>query len=122
MYAYPLHGVSSRDACVPDFRVLVHDDVDIVKRPSDYTELPRHDFCHIGVLTAAAEVKRRGQKAECSNSARFISYLLDVVCMQGCTHLVLSAWGCGAFGQNTEVVATLFKLILQRLPTDVCCD
>ena len=115
MYAYPLHGCSSRDACVPDFRVMFHDDVVIVKRPSDYTELPRHEFCRICVLTAAAEVKKRGQKEECSNSARFILYLLDVAGMQGCTDLVLSAWGCGAFRKNAEIVAAHFKLALQRV-------
>ena len=35
--------------------------------------------------------------------------------MQACTHLVLSAWGCGAFRQDATKVARSFKLALQRV-------
>lgn len=36
--------------------------------------------------------------------------------LHGVTHLVLGAWGCGAFMQDPETVATCFKQVLQEFP------
>ena len=84
-------------------------------RGKDYVELPEVDWTHIGVLTAAAErmvpchCRRAGPDA-----ARRIGFLLDMAAMQDCTHLVLSAWGCGAFHQDATLVAMLFREALSR--------
>ena len=112
-YKYPLlnydstHGSSK----TPDFTVLVHEKVTFFKDPRDYSMLPPKDWSEFGVLTAAAEKAERGQSLG-PNSRRFISYLLEVAQMQGCTHLVLSAWGCGAFRQDAAEVARAFKRAL----------
>ena len=52
--------------------------------------LPREDWLTVGVFPAPAE-KVRGSRRLGPNMARFVDYFLDVVMMQDCTHLVLSA-------------------------------
>ena len=102
---YPLHRWYGE---VPDFRILVHEKIEFFKHPRDYRTLRRQDRFEIGVLTAAAE-KVRGERKLGPNAERFIGWLLDTAIMQGCTHLVLSAWGCGAFGQCPHAVAKCFQ-------------
>ena len=110
---YPLHTYHS-SSDTPDFSVLVHPKVTFFKDPKDYSTLPPKDWSEVGVLTAAAEKAEWGQSLG-PNTNRFIAYLLEVAQMQGCTHLVLSAWGCGAFHQGAAEVARCFKLALQRV-------
>jgi uncharacterized protein (TIGR02452 family) len=110
---YPLHTYKS-SAGTTDFSVLVHPKVTFFKDPKDYSTLPPKDWSEFGVLTAAAEKVERGQSLG-PNTHRFIDYLLEVAQMQECTHLVLSAWGCGAFHQDAFQVARSFKLALQRV-------
>ena len=85
------------------------------KQGLDYHEVTDQDRVKIGVLTAAAERVRPEEMRAGPNAARFIAFLLDVAQMQNCTHLVLSAWGCGAFHQHAPTVARLFESAFQRL-------
>lgn len=41
-----------------------------------------------------------------------VKMLFWVAKEQGVTHLVLGAWGCGAYGNPTEEVAGIFKKVL----------
>ena len=110
---YPLCQARERGK---DFKVLVHKKVTFFKHPVDYQDLAAEERFSVGVLTAAAEnVSGSGQSIG-PNAQRFIDFLLDVVHMQGnaCTHIILSAWGCGAFGQSAEAVARCFKQGLSR--------
>ena len=103
-----------------EFTVLVHKQVTFFKDPSDYKDLSWQDWFCTGVLTAAAEkVSSRMDKIG-PNAQRFIDFLLEVVHMQGkdCTDIILSAWGCGAFGQSAHKVATCFKQGLARFARD----
>lgn len=102
---YPLHGWHGE---VPDFSILVHEKIEFFKHPKDYRTLPREERFQVGVLTAATE-KVRGERKLGPNAERFIGFLLDTASMQRCTHLVLSAWGCGAFGQCPHAVAKCFQ-------------
>ena len=108
---YPLHGWHGD---VPDFSVLVHDNIVFFKHPKDYATLPREKRFRVGVLTAAAE-KVRGGRNLGPNAERFIGFLLDAAVMQGCTHLVLSAWGCGAYRQCPHAVAKCFRRTFAKL-------
>ena len=101
---YPLH---SGDEGVRDVKVLVHEGIVVFKDPEDYSLLPRSQWFEVGVLTAVAE-KVHGRRALGPNAFRLIDFLLDVAEMQDCTHLVLSAWGCGAFRQSLVEVARCF--------------
>ena len=99
-----------------EFTVLVHKEVIFFKRPCDYADLEEEKIFHTGVLTAAAEnVSGTGLHVG-RNAQRYIDFLLHVVHMQGeeCTHIILSAWGCGAFGQSAHSVAMCFKKGLAR--------
>jgi uncharacterized protein (TIGR02452 family) len=109
---YPLHLYDHSDT--PGFSVLVHSQVIFFRDPQDYSILPTDDWSQVGVLTAAAERVGPGQTAG-PNAPRFIDYLLDVAQMQECSHLVISAWGCGAFGQSAAEVARCFRLALERV-------
>ena len=109
---YPLMSPTSSS---PDFKVLIHPSVQILKS-GDYECLaipPK-----VGIFTAAAErVGGRGGVVGGrvgANAERFISYLLDVVNMQDCTHVILSAWGCGAFRQDPRAVAQAFQKALRK--------
>ena len=105
---YPLHKWPGGYDSIPDVSILVHDNIEFFKCPNDYVTLPRERRFQVGVLTAAAE-KVQGRRKLGPNADRFISFLLDSALMQGCTHLVLSAWGCGAFGQCPHAVAKCFQ-------------
>jgi uncharacterized protein (TIGR02452 family) len=107
---YPLH---TRRVGIPDFSILVHTAVVVFKDPRDYAMLPRDQWFRVGVITAAAD-NVRGLRRLGPNAPRFIKYLLDVAQMQYCTHLVLSAWGCGAFGQSPLEVARCFQRALAQ--------
>ena len=109
---YPLH-TWHRHGSIPDFSVLVHKAIEFFKRPSDYATLPRAERFKVGVLTAAAEKVR--DRVLGPNAERFIDFMLDTALMQGCTHLVLSAWGCGAFGQCPHEVAECFRRTFAKL-------
>ena len=115
---YPLHEPlwRSHPADVPDFKVLVSKEVCFFKVLDEawkYHELPRDEWFTAGVLTAAAE-KVQGPRRLGPNMARFVDFLMDAAEMQDCTHLILSAWGCGAFGQCPEAVAKCFRDRLLR--------
>ena len=110
---YPLSKVQDVGT---DFTVLLREKVVFFKRPCDYADLPEEEIFCTGVLTAAAEkVSGTGHHIG-PNAQRYIDFLLDVVHMQGekCSHIILSAWGCGAFGQNACAVAGCFKQGLAR--------
>ena len=108
---FPLHKSRANGI---DFKVLAHPQVVFFKRASDYTVLPPKDWFRTGVLTAAAENTSKTHHSVGPNAARFIDYLLDVVNHQDCSHVILSAWGCGAFRQSPLEVATYFKQSLAR--------
>ena len=113
-HLYPL--IKRKDLAKSDFKVLVHKEVVFFKRPCDYATLPEREWFRIGVLTAAAEnVTHTGYNVG-PNAQRYIDFLLDVVDMQGaqCSHIILSAWGCGAFHQNAHAVASCFRKGLAR--------
>ena len=110
---YPLHWHGGH-ADVPDFSILVHEKIEFFKDPKDYSTLPQEEQFKVGVLTAAAE-RIRGERRLGPNAERFIGFLLDTASMQGCTHLVLSAWGCGAFGQCPHAVAMCFQKNFAKL-------
>ena len=111
---YPLIDFSVASSS-PDFKVLAHSSVQILKS-GDYQCLANPPT--VGILTAAAE--RVGGPGGVvggrvgANTERFINYLLDVVSMQDCTHVILSAWGCGAFRQDPSAVAQAFANALRK--------
>ena len=109
---YPLHTYDNRRAVNKWFSVLVHNEVTIFKDPDNYSTLPREAWSKVGVLTAAAECMK-DERTRGPNALRFIMYLLEVATAQKCSHLVLSAWGCGALGQDAKDVALCFRQALQ---------
>ena len=44
-----------------------------------------------------------------------VDRVLDLAAARGDTHLVLGAWGCGAFHNDPERVADHFRAALERL-------
>ena len=111
---YPLHTYDNRLTANKWFSVLVHNEVTIFKDPDNYSTLPREAWSKVGVLTAAAECMK-DERTRGPNALRFIMYLLEVATAQKCSHLVLSAWGCGALGQDAKDVALCFRQALQNV-------
>ena len=115
---YPLHNPLERThpTDIPDFKVLVTKEVcffKVIDEAYAYHVLPRAEWFTAGVLTAAAE-KIQGSRCLGPSMTRFVDFLMDAAEMQDCTHLVLSAWGCGAFGQCPDAVANCFRERLVR--------
>ena len=115
---YPLHNYANPGADPHWFSVLVHPEVTFFKDPENYSTLPREAWSNVGVLTAAAE-NMRGTAQIGPNALRFIGCLLDAAEAQDCSHLVLSAWGCGAFGQSAAEVARCFKMAITRVKNTI---
>lgn len=75
---------------------------------------------YLDVLTAAAPNLRRLTEAEVSNItpeaqaalARRVELVLTLFAHHRCTRLVLGAWGCGAFRNDPDHVASVFARLL----------
>ena len=69
------------------------------------------EYARLAVLTAAAPIIRDKWKVSevyLDLMYQRISSMLYCAAAYGYTHLVLGAWGCGAFGNDPETVAELF--------------
>jgi uncharacterized protein (TIGR02452 family) len=101
---------------LPEFGVLWSSPVDIIRHGPDRDYLPTSSTFQIAVASAAAyqqpPVDSKMQKLQepvRSKMRRKIHSLLAAAAMQGHATLVLSAWGCGAFGNPSSDVAELFR-------------
>ena len=68
----------------------------------------------VSVLTCAAPYIRDGYEGKTYDEYRAmmahrIRLMLYCAAREGYTHLVLGAWGCGAFGNDPKLIAELFK-------------
>jgi hypothetical protein len=106
--------------------MLVHPSIRILRGPRpDYAWLPAEAHRDVVMLTAAALRHPSTLPEMCpGHGARFdardeetmvakIELLLAAARRQGCTHLVVGAWGCGAYGNPPLAVAALFKRVLR---------
>lgn len=76
------------------------------------------DTIVVSVITAAAPILRSGG-SECAEEVKTIfekriCNLLKVAAATGYRFLVLGAWGCGAFGNDAQMVAELFDKAIQQ--------
>lgn len=74
----------------------------------------------VSVLTCAAPYLRNGSEGKTYDEyremlAHRIRGMLSVAAHEGYTHLVLGAWGCGAFGNDAKLIAQLFKEEIGRI-------
>ena len=51
-----------------------------------------------------------------------IKFVLDIAKREKCRELILGAFGCGVFGNDPKVVASLFKDMLTREQYEGCFD
>ncbi|KAH8678791.1 hypothetical protein BGZ60DRAFT_370599 [Tricladium varicosporioides] len=110
---------------LPSLAAIYSPDI-LVFRSSDLKDLPKKDWYYVDVITAAAvrkpdlvETKAENGEKKCMYEDKDREEMLEKVKMlfwvakeQGVTHLVLGAWGCGAYGNPTEEVAGIFKKVL----------
>lgn len=73
----------------------------------------------VSVLTCAAPYIRDGFEGKTYDEyvammAHRIRLMLRCAAYEGYTHLVLGAWGCGAFGNDPKLIASLFEKELRR--------
>lgn len=74
----------------------------------------------VSVLTCAAPMITHGIEGMSETEYRKMFYnrimgMLKCVAFLGYKHLVLGAWGCGAFGNNAHVVSDLFYKALKKM-------
>ena len=79
--------------------------------------LPRDEWYCVDVITSAAPELWHGNKMPDDYREQIssrIKKILDVAKMQGVEVLILGAWGCGAFKNPADVVASVFHEHLQK--------
>lgn len=104
---YPLHG-----------KVLVHKDVVFFKKGApDYARVKRRNQQKLTVFTSPA-VKATWPGNNLEEMRRRINTLVAEVEKTGVVAMVFGAWGCGSFGLNPQMVASLFRerLIRSSIP------
>lgn len=74
----------------------------------------------VSVLTCAAPAITYGMKGMCDEEYRDMVYsrivkMLKCLAYFGYSHLVLGAWGCGAFGNDAKTISDLFYKALKEL-------
>lgn len=74
----------------------------------------------VSVLTCAAPYVRDGLEGKTYDEyremmAHRIRGMLCLAAREGYTHLVLGAWGCGAFGNDAKLIAQLFREEIGRI-------
>lgn len=78
-------------------------------------------YAEVGVLTVAAPIVRKQQYLSDEYLELFyerINSVLLCAAHYGYKHLILGAWGCGAFGNDPEIVAKLFRDVLDNFSYD----
>lgn len=101
---------------LPEFGVLWSSPVDVIRHGSDCDYLSSRTTFQVAVASAAAyqwppvdwKLEKLHEPVR-SKMQRKIHALLAVAAMLGHSMLVLSAWGCGAFGNPGRDVAELFR-------------
>lgn len=101
---------------LPEFGILWSSPIDVIRHGPDKEYLPTRATFQIAVASAAAyqqpPVDWRLQKLQepvRTKMRRKIHALLAAAAIQGHSIVVLSAWGCGAFGNPSSDVAELFR-------------
>lgn len=68
------------------------------------------------VITCPAPSARLNEKDARLIMMSRIDSIIKSAILNNVDNLILGAWGCGAFGQNPRVVASCFKVILDKYP------
>lgn len=104
----------------PPLSLIYSPDI-LVFRDEDGKDLPKSEFFYTDVITAAAVRKpdlvsgAEGMKYSEEDREEMVlkvKAMFEVVKMKGVTHLVLGAWGCGAYRNPPEDVAEIFRRAL----------
>ena len=110
-YNSMLHTYMGSDAIIisPCVEVIFDNDFNCLEQPVD-----------VAVMTCAAPMVKRaveGLKEDEYKRLLFsrINGMLRVAIFYGYEHLILGAWGCGAFGNDAAVIAELFYKALKEL-------
>ena len=90
--------------------LIYSENVAIFKDDVNYNDLP---VKYVDVITCPAPCG--GVNTE-NVLMRRMEKIIKVAYAHKVTHLILGAWGCGAFGQNPVVVANCFKSVLDKYP------
>lgn len=91
--------------------LIYSENVAIFKDDQNYKDIP---VKYVDVITCPAPcgyVKNTEKILK-----RRMRRIFKIAYTHNVTHLVLGAWGCGAFGQNPEIVASCFNEVLKELP------
>lgn len=79
--------------------------------------MPRSEWYRVDVITSAAPELWRGNPMPHNYEAQIasrIKKILDVAALERVEVLILGAWGCGAFRNPVDVVARIFRTMLEN--------
>ena len=99
--------------------VMIHPNVEIIK---DENGNLLQDSVIVAVMTCAAPHLRNGQKDKPPQYEAMmyerITGMLKIAAFSGYTHLILGAFGCGAFNNDAKTVSDLFYRALKEFDFD----
>ena len=83
--------------------------------------MPREQWYKVDVITCAAPQLNRARRPANYKAiiSRRIKRILDTAAKAGAQVLILGKWGCGAFGNSLEVVASTFMTLLRNYNFEV---
>ena len=79
--------------------------------------MTREEWYKVNVITCAAPQMQRIERTPDDYEACIrsrITKILDIAAREGNEVVILGAWGCGAFKNPTEVIATVFVELLRN--------
>lgn len=106
------HDARYTDACI------YTPDVKVIKTDSDFPErMPKKNWINVDIITCAAPNLRHTEvnDTELLNiHIKRARHMLSVAAHHGAEIIVLGAFGCGAFMNNPEIVASAYKKVLDE--------
>ncbi len=104
-----------------EFNTLYSNKITVIRKGLDknYAFYPKNKRFEISVISSAAynleySSVKAGSKQYTEGTKRKIKMQLETAIQKGHKHLVLSAFGCGAFGNDPQVVSQMYKDVLAQ--------
>jgi len=99
---------------LPPLSAIYTPEIWVIRDSEKMSLLSDRKMFSIDLISMAAPRNSKKSPTSAEELERHIDRLLSLCFQLGYENLLLSAWGCGAFGQDPKVVSSLFKKIIPK--------